>query len=712
MKKLISTLITLSMVLSFAAVPSSAAIEPSTDIYGWSTYAKLGCKVKLVTADTLYGESIEPTDGTADPTVGQMITGNALMLDSSNEKFAMAKTSVAIEKGKTYRLTGKMRSGRSNKDDSNSSVLLTTSVDWANNSTYRLKPLGQIIGAGRTWKNVDYTFTNNTDYGYLAFALTGWGTTVLDDISLKEVITDANGEKTYGPELVTNGDFEYKAPEVTETEAKGNLEGVNGWGSSQWYVAAGKILDAEVTFLTDDADTPEGRGMLKLRAGGATSDYDAVRATAVQKLEGLDTERTYLLKAKVKVGGNNTFLKLTNATIQNIDAYEISGNYGIKFYDTYTDAIHNKWHDVEVEFVPTSSDVEMIFRAQANRTLWLDAVSVKAIEKDSEGNIVKYSEELVTNGNFEDSFKTGMTAGNYMLEDVDGWDGLSNWNIPSNGYEAGVELLENVIGAPQGNNMLKIWAGAPTGTANLNASAIQKLELEAAKTYRLTGKIKYSSNNTYLYIGNSDFNSGARIELPKHFGDNKHKIWNDISIDFTTTDASVEIGFIAAANRTIYIDDLSVKEILFNADGAEIGVDDIEYLVNGNFEGEEIILPVFESVNAFYPSEDGENILDETPQTSLTSMVDEYGVEYVCAQANIKNTKYVEDTITVYLAVYKNGALCDVVLGLAEAVTEETVNVFYKLPQDMADADANYEMKLLVWNDELVPAGACGEITE
>jgi len=155
--------------------------------------------------------------------------------------------------------------------------------------------------------------------------------------------------------------------------------------------------------------------MLKLRAGGATSDYDAVNVRAAQNINGLDTTKQYLLTGKVKIGNNNTFVKLSNATLsysQNAQGTQLQ-NLG------FTGGV---WGDLNIEFTPTASTVELSFKAQANRTMWIDNLSVKQIEKDSAGNIVRTGEELLVNGNFEDTFKTGMKAGQYTLENVAGWD--------------------------------------------------------------------------------------------------------------------------------------------------------------------------------------------------------------------------------------------------------------------------------------------------
>jgi len=698
MKKIFSLFVTLSIILSFAAVPVSATNYPLTAVNGWeNSYWSIPDADHTAGIDVISSEN--NTTGVQIPSGNHMLkvwagapTGYAYL--NSNAVPKLPELTV----GATYVLTGKVNY------NSNNSYLYLGNTDFNNGNQVQLD---SYFGSNNRdkWNDLSITFKPTQTAIELRFTAAANRIVYIDNLSVKLVETDEEGVTRYGEELLVNGDFEKNVITTATENTSVNLTGVNGWHNSQWFVANGKKLDASIELLTDVIGTPEGRGMLKLRAGGATSDYDTVNSRAVQDINGLDTTKQYLLTGKVKFNSNNTYMKLSNATIpysQNANGVALSNlgfDYGV-------------WEDLNIEFTPTASTVELSFKAQANRMVWIDNLSVKQIEKDSKGNIVRCGEELLVNGNFEDSFDTGMAAGNYKLENVAGWDMYSNWNIPVDGKKAGVELLENIVGAPEGNNMLKLWAGGPTGTGNLNANAIQQVNLSKEKKYRLTGKVKFNSNNTYIHLKNTDFNSEKQIEMTSYFGQNKVDVWNDLSIDFTPTDAPVELIFTAAANRKIYIDALSVKEILYNSEGVETGIGKTEYLINGNFEGEEIIVPVFEAIHAFYPSEDGETILDKTPQTSITDIVENYGVEYICAQTTITNSKYEDKNVTVYLAVYNNGRLTDIVPSSSGIIGTETVSAFYKIPSDLSDETTNYSMKFFVWTEDLVPAGACGVITE
>lgn len=700
MKKILSILTVLTMVLSFAAVPVSAENYALSNVNGWTK-----SNWNIPDADHTAGIDIVNSEDTANtieiPSGDNMLkiwAGAPTNYPNLNANAVQQVTGLTV--GDTYVLTGKVRY------NSNATYIYLGNTNFNNGAQIQLDAyLGQ--DKRGVWNDLSITFVPSNPTVELRFTAGANRNIHIDNLSIKKVETDSEGVTRYSEELLVNGDFEKNVIETATADTSKKLTGVDGWSNSQWYVANGKKLDAEVVFLTDIIGTPEGRGMLKLRAGGATGDYDGVNARAVQKIDGLDTSKSYILTGKVKASANNTFVKLANATCapysQSAQGIQIIGSLGFA---------NGVWGDLNIEFTPTSSSVELSFKAQANRTMWLDKLSVKEIEKDSDGNIVKYGEELLVNGNFEDSFKTGMTAGKYTLSDVAGWDVLSNWNIPSDGYEAGIDLLENIAGAPEGNNMLKLWTGKPTGAANLNANAVQQIKLDKEKTYRLTGKVKYNSNDTYIYLGNTTFNDGKQMQLKDHFGDGKNGIWNDLSIDFKPSNVSVELRFTVAANRIIWLDALSVKEVLFNAEGEEIGLGDTEYLINGNFEGAEIVVPVFEATKAFYPA-DGEEILDLTAQQNITEMIDTYGVNAICARAAVKNTKYDTKRINVYLAIYEGDVLYDVVMTtspITKSDEVQNVDVFYTLPSDLTNAV--YSCKLFVWDADMIPTGECGEITE
>jgi len=86
-----------------------------------------------------------------------------------------------------------------------------------------------------------------------------------------------------------------------------------------------------------------------------------------------------------------------------------------------------------------------------------------------------------------------VNAANYNLSGVNGW-AKSNWNIPDAEHTAGIDVINvsdaTTVAIPSGDNMLKVWAGAPTNYANLNANAVQSLTgLTVGATYVLTGKV-------------------------------------------------------------------------------------------------------------------------------------------------------------------------------------------------------------------------------
>ena len=218
----------------------------------------------------------------------------------------------------------------------------------------------------------------------------------------------------------------------------------------------------------------------------------------------------------------------------------------------------------------------------------------------------------------------------------------------------------------------------------------------------MTGKIKFSNNETSIKLLNTDFNVVDGVNKAKSLMtlfDNGSNVWQDLSIDFTPTMNIIELQFSTTyQGRTIYVDNLALKEILYDENDDEIGLGTINYIVNGTFEGE--AEPVFNILRIFYPSDDGENILERIPQSSVASMVDEFGVDYLCAQALFTNTKYQSKNVNVFMATYNNGYLEDVILTNADIVRsneDQEVNVFSKLP-DLSEGI--YTFRLLVWDSE------------
>lgn len=177
----------------------------------------------------------------------------------------------------------------------------------------------------------------------------------------------------------------------------------------------------------------------------------------------------------------------------------------------------------------------------------------------------------------------------YAAMDITGWE-KSFCQIPA-GKEGAVEFLqEGEDPAPEGGlGMLHLWCGGPTGTANLSANAVQAVSgLDKTKKYRLTGDVKFTTNDTKLYLTNVSINGTmtTSIDLQGHFGAVNNGKWVELSLDITPTNPTVEFRFAALANRALWIDNISFKEIIYDEDGVtETGLGE-ELIVNGDFEAD------------------------------------------------------------------------------------------------------------------------------
>ena len=661
--------------------------------------------VTVVTTETVADGAPESDPGESNALDGLEIDGHAVRVSSYTGNDAYFRQQVPVENGKTYRLTGKIRTGRTNDDQT---WLLITGSTWSKGSEYRIASLNAVAGAARDFRDFDYTFTNNVadNCKYLTFYTQNWGSMLLDNLSLKEVlkdengdpILDANGAQCYSEELIRNGDFEPTA------ETSGSSNAIAGWSAS-WNTPR-EDCEAGIDLIEDSlgkyvmsgvvypVSIPQGRGMAKIWQGDAASDSN-FNATLLQRLTGMDTTKTYLLTGKIWVNSNQTKLQLLNTDFNSGNAMDIYTYYGNN---------RHRWEDLSIEFTPTNSNVEVKFQtAKSGRKIYLDNLSIKEIEKE-DGTIVRYGEELLTNGDFEDNFKVPTEAGRYYLDDVEGW-GASFWNIPQDGYEAGIDVLENIVGTPEGSRMLKIWTAynGESSTPNYNSNAIQRMSLDTSKTYRLTGKIKFSNNGTAIKLVNTDFNSGNAKSLVDIYGSENANTWQNISIDFTPNNKLVELQISAnIRGRTVYVDNLSVRELIDGAPGNK------EYIANGGFEGRAV--PVFTITRGFYASEDGEEPVETT--SSLTSIIDDFGMEYLCAQAEFVNTKYNAQPVNVFLATYKDEVLEDVISTTAvieNSNEAQTLGLFCKLP-DMSSGD--YKCKLFIWDTDLIPLCREGVISE
>jgi len=219
----------------------------------------------------------------------------------------------------------------------------------------------------------------------------------------------------------------------------------------------------------------------------------------------------------------------------------------------------------------------------------------------------------------------------YAAIDVTGWEN-SNFQIPSADTDASVDFVQDSTDpAPSGGRgQLYIWTSGKTGTAYLNARGIQRITgLDVTKTYRLTGDVKYSSNETTLELTNAVIAStgSSRVKFVEYFNPILYNSWSELVLDIRPTKANIDLAFQVLANRKMWIDNISFREIIYAEDGVtEIGLGK-ELVTNGDFEAD----------------------IDDDPPADVTNV----SVESMDSSAKITWTNPKEDFVTAY--VYKEG---------------------------------------------------------
>lgn len=698
MKKLLSALLSATLLASFAVMPVSAAADVDKTYGSWSTRSRsemTEASVSLVTNEDVGVEGVN-IDGHA---IKLSVAYNTAGTGYGNTYAYVwyQPTNYTITKGQKYKLSGKMYVNRADQN-----AFVASRIDAG--GSYRIGNLGPILDSNFTqntdpnpgWKSFSYEFTHPYQDNCIAFGLVASGTVILDDLSLVAV-TEENGVTRYSEELLSDGDFESEY--VDNEDGNHYLTGVTGWTDS-FYNLPDKSRTAGIELLENVIDTPEGNHMLKIWAGPETNTL-YLNANARQHIQNLDKEKTYVLTGWVKYNTNNTKVSVGNATF-------IDTSTSVKsLQEAYGSANNGKWVQIKEVFKPTNAAVELQFTCTGNRSIYLDDLAVREVE--TVDGVERLGENLLVNGGFEDDYAIYET-GNHTLSGVPGWT-KSNWNVVSAEYPAGVTLLENLAGAPKGGNVLKVWAGGITNLDGHNAHAIQILNgLDKAKTYRLTGSVKHSSNNTAVYLGNTSFNDGKEKSLREHFGgqDSDGK-WNTLSIDFTPNDSNnIELRFTASANRSIWLNGLSVKEVL--SDGS---LGEVEYLKNGTFTAATVTNPVLKAETVFYPAQQEDNgysIMDkETALEALSDLSETYETNSICALTTVENTTEVAEKVYTYLAVYDGETLKGVVVGsttVESSEDKEEISTYYTLPDDKT----GLTLKLFAWDASMKPLGVNGEI--
>ena len=206
LKKLLSGILCVGMLMGAAVMPASAEMV-TTPLPGWPASF---CEIPEGVEQGYLGVEI-----ITDPEFVQ--SGEKALhvfgkqdLDGYNVQ--AVQNIAALEQGKTYRLTGKF---------------------WVSKNTWRirlvfgnkeLEQLGNIVEELNTWCDAEYTFEydaakfeNSKDF---KIQVAGNGEVYADNLSLKEVLYDTDGETVigYGEELLQNGDFEESSPQPAEAD--------------------------------------------------------------------------------------------------------------------------------------------------------------------------------------------------------------------------------------------------------------------------------------------------------------------------------------------------------------------------------------------------------------------------------------------------------------------------------------------------------------
>ncbi|HIU49143.1 MAG TPA: hypothetical protein IAB04_07235 [Candidatus Avimonoglobus intestinipullorum] len=206
LKKLLSGILCVGMLMGAAVMPASAEMV-TTPLPGWPASF---CEIP---------EGVEQGDlGVEIITDPEFVQSGEKALhvfgkqDLDGYNVQAVQNIAALEQGKTYRLTGKF---------------------WVSRNTWRvrlvfgnkkLEQLGNIVGELNTWCDAEYTFEydaakfeNSKDF---KIQVAGNGEVYADNLSLKEVLYDTDGETVigYGEELLQNGDFEESSPQPAEAD--------------------------------------------------------------------------------------------------------------------------------------------------------------------------------------------------------------------------------------------------------------------------------------------------------------------------------------------------------------------------------------------------------------------------------------------------------------------------------------------------------------
>lgn len=183
-------------------------------------------------------------------------------------------------------------------------------------------------------------------------------------------------------------------------------------------------------------------------------------------------------------------------------------------------------------------------------------------------------------------FHTVQAANNSV--EISGW-GQSFWQSPDgvsiDTKKTGIKITTNPEYVAEGLASLHIFIDEQMD--NLNIQAAQSIpELEAGKTYIVTGKFNVPSNSWRyrLMFGNETLvNIGDIVDS---FGE-----WSDAEYIFKYDKSSTEFRIQSCGTGDLYADDISIREVIYEEDGTTVSGYGEELLTNGDFEDDLDLTP-------------------------------------------------------------------------------------------------------------------------
>lgn len=323
----------------------------------------------------------------------------------------------------------------------------------------------------------------------------------------------------------------------------------------------------------------------------------------------------------------------------------------------------------------------------------------------------------------------GVAASGMPSSKYDDYITANNWTYKHNGDNYGIVAFEQGIGYG-GSNAMKLtnMSDSSSNGAYLYIINASKLSLEKDKVYKLSFKAKSGVRNTladsfairmsnaYSSLDGATYATAVNKDIKPLTvsGDGQ---WAEQTGYFKAADIenTMEIR-VHRHFENLVLDDFTLYEVDENLN-VVTGAANLFADKNGNFET--LDLPEFKAEYKFYPAYADEEqfgeIMDPSGISSLSDLAD-YDTAVLYSEAVINNELYTAGKdYSFIVAIYRDNALYDtrIIEGNAAYLPAgsegEKIGFAYKLP-DLSDAD--YKVKIFMWNDITPLASKCGLINE